>query len=261
MIRRAMTMTTAILIGSVFTLAGCDWMPGRPTVPEVDRGNPSSIHGFTPLWSINCQGCHGEQGLWGAARPLNDPLYQSLVTDEWLKATISNGVPGTLMPPHSVDNGGWITKIQIDELVAGMRTQWRGTPPSYAANSPAIINWKKTASSPAAGLKVFNTYCSTCHGENGVGAIAGSPIDASYLALVSDQMMRATIVCGRLDVGMPDWQGNLNGKPVPERAGLPPLSEQQVTDVLAWITSHRVEYPGQPYPASGNNSPGFRGDD
>jgi hypothetical protein len=74
--------------------------------------------------------------------PLNDPLFQSLVTDQWLQETISNGIPGTLMPPHSVDNGGWITDSQIEEIVSGMRTAWRGTPPAYAASSPAIINWK-----------------------------------------------------------------------------------------------------------------------
>ena len=250
-----------ILIVAITALVGCDWMPGRPTAPQVDRGNPASVHGFAPLWSINCQGCHGETGIWGAARPLNDPLYQSLVTDKWLQETISNGIPGTLMPPHSVDNGGWITDSQIEELVSGMRTAWRGTPPAYAASSPAIINWKKTKANVAAGRTVFNTYCSPCHGENGVGAMAGSPINSAFLALASDQMLRATIVCGRPDVGMPDWQGNLNGKPVPERAGLAPLSDQQVTDVLAWITSHRVAYPGQPYPAGGNTTPGFRGDD
>ncbi|MDP7069899.1 MAG: c-type cytochrome [Phycisphaerales bacterium] len=239
--------------------AGCDWMPGRPTTPEVDRGNPTTVHGFAPLWATNCQGCHGENGTWGPARPLNDPLYQSLVTDQWLRTTIADGINGTLMPPHSTANGGWMTDEQIDAVVAGMRTNWGGTPPSYAAASPAIINWRQSPGNADRGLVVFNSYCSPCHGENGVGAMAGSPIDPSFLALASDQMIRATIVCGRPDVGMPDWYGNLNGKPVPQRDGLPPLTVGQVADLLAWITSHRVEFPGQPYPASGNNDPGFRG--
>ena len=248
-----------LLLLMLLVTAGCDWMPGRPTVPEGNRGNPETVHGFAPLWATNCQGCHGEDGMWGPARPLNDPLYQSLVTDDWLRTTISDGIKGTLMPPHSIDNGGWMTEGQIDSVVSGMRANWATTPPAYAAISPAIINWGTSAGSAARGLKVFNAYCSPCHGENGVGAMAGSPIDSSFLALASDQMIRATIVCGRPDVGMPDWQGNLNGKLVPQREGLSPLTDGQVADVLAWITSHRVEFPGQPYPASGNTAPGFRG--
>ena len=247
----------ALVIANLALLAACDWMPGKPTAPEINRGNPASIHGFTNLWNVNCQGCHGETGMWGAARPLNDPLYQSLVTDEWLTSTISNGIPGTLMPAHAVSMGGHVTDEQIKEIVEGMRTHWTGTPPSYAAQSPAIINVKAPTGNVAAGLVTFNTYCSPCHGENGVGAMAGSPVDNSFLALASDQMIRATIVCGRPDVGMPDWQGNLNGKPVPQREGLAPLSNTQIEDLMAWITSHRVAFPGQPYSKDGNTSPGF----
>jgi cytochrome c oxidase cbb3-type subunit 3/ubiquinol-cytochrome c reductase cytochrome c subunit len=251
MIRRFLPIVTLIVA------AGCDWMPGKPTAPQIERGNAEAVHGFKNLWDTNCQGCHGQDGMWGAARPLNDPLYQSLVTDEWLTATVSNGIKGTLMPAHSIANGGRLTDEQISEIVSGMRAEWTGTPPSYAKDSPAIIEPQAKPGDPAKGLTTFNTWCSPCHGENGVGAMAGSPIDSSFLALASDQMILATIVCGRPDVGMPDWQGNLNGKPVPQREGLAPLSDTQIQDLLAWITSHRVAFPGQPYPPDGNQAPGF----
>jgi len=251
-------MRFTLLLTATILLGACDWMPGRPTAPEVDRGNPAAVHGFKPLWATNCQGCHGETGQWGPARPLNDPLYQALVTDAWLTATIADGIDGTLMPPHAVRNGGWMTDAQITEVVDGMRDHWRGSPPAYASASPAIINVGPPQGNAQRGLATFNTYCSPCHGQNGVGAMAGSPIDSSFLALASDQMLRATIVCGRPDVGMPDWQGNLNGAPVPQREGLAPLTAGQIEDVLTWIVSHRVEFPGQPYPDSGNNEPGFR---
>jgi len=252
-----MMRSTLALIGLGLAANGCDWMPGKPTAPQIERGNAEAMHGFADLWGSNCQGCHGADGIWGPARPLNDPLYQSLVTDDWLIATVSNGIDGTLMPAHSVSNGGRLTNEQIQEIISGMRANWMGTPPPYAAQSPAIINFKDTAGDPAKGLTTFNTWCAPCHGKNGVGAMAGSPIDSSFLALASDQMIRATIVCGRPDVGMPDWQGNLNGTLVPQREGLAPLSTTQIEDLMAWITSHRVEFPGQPYPTGGNTSPGF----
>ncbi|HCA38457.1 MAG TPA: hypothetical protein DEO92_02115, partial [Phycisphaerales bacterium] len=116
------------LVTAIALATGCDWMPGKPTAPQTERGNSEAIHGFVNLWGTNCQGCHGAEGTWGAARPLNDPLYQSLVTDEWLRTTVSDGINGTLMPPHSISNGGRLTDEQIQEIVSGMRSNWTGSP-------------------------------------------------------------------------------------------------------------------------------------
>lgn len=256
--KRARCHMPPVIILLCITLTACDWMPGKPVKPEVDRGNPESVHDFSALWKTNCQGCHGASGRWGPARPLNDPLYQALVTDDWLRSTIANGVEGTLMPPHAQQNGGWMTDQQIDVIVTGMRSRWRTSPPAYAAASPAIIHFKSGSGDLHRGQETFNTYCSSCHGHDGVGGSAGSPIDGSFLALASDQMLRATIVCGRPDLGMPDWQWNLNGVLVPEQSGLAPLTDGQIDDLMAWLTSHRQEFPGQPYPSTGNNQPGYR---
>ena len=38
--------------------------------------------------------------------------------------------------------------------------------------------------------------------------------------------------------GAPDWRTNVPGKP---------LSDQEVTDVVTWLASRRVQNPGQPY--------------
>jgi cytochrome c oxidase cbb3-type subunit 3 len=67
----------------------------------------------------------------------------------------------------------------------------------------------------------------------------------SFLALVSDQALRTIIITGRPELGAPDWRGNVPGKP---------MSDQEITDVVAWLASHRVQSPGQPYSAA-NNSP------
>jgi cytochrome c oxidase cbb3-type subunit 3/ubiquinol-cytochrome c reductase cytochrome c subunit len=39
-------------------------------------------------------------------------------------------------------------------------------------------------------------------------------------------------------LGAPDWRGDVPGKP---------LSDADVTDVVAWLASQRQKYPGQPY--------------
>jgi cytochrome c oxidase cbb3-type subunit 3/ubiquinol-cytochrome c reductase cytochrome c subunit len=61
------------------------------------------------------------------------------------------------------------------------------------------------------------------------------------LALVSDQGLRTIVITGRPELGAPDWRGNVPGKP---------MSDQEITDVVAWAASRRVQNPGQPYSAS-----------
>ena len=92
------------------------------------------------------------------------------------------------------------------------------------------------------GEAAFRTYCASCHGARGEGTPKGSAItDDSFLALISDQGLRTVVIAGRPDLGAPDWRGNVPGRP---------MSEQEVTDVVAWLASQRVQNPGQPYSAS-----------
>jgi cytochrome c oxidase cbb3-type subunit 3/ubiquinol-cytochrome c reductase cytochrome c subunit len=60
---------------------------------------------------------------------------------------------------------------------------------------------------------------------------------------MSDQGLRTIVIAGRPELHAPDWRGYVKGKP---------MSDQEVTDVVAWLASHRVEAPGQPYAASGD---------
>ena len=42
----------------------------------------TSVTDFSTLYEDNCAGCHGRDGRFGAARPLNDPLYLALIGKE-----------------------------------------------------------------------------------------------------------------------------------------------------------------------------------
>jgi cytochrome c oxidase cbb3-type subunit 3/ubiquinol-cytochrome c reductase cytochrome c subunit len=57
---------------------------------------------------------------------------------------------------------------------------------------------------------------------------------------MSDQGLRTIVIAGRPELNAPDWRTYVKGKP---------MSDQEVTDVVAWLASHRVEAPGQPYSA------------
>jgi len=66
----------------------------------------------------------------------------------------------------------------------------------------------------------------------------GSIVDGSYLALISDQGLRSIMIAGRPDEGMPDWRTD----------GAQPMTDQQITDIVAWLATKRTVNPGQPYP-------------
>jgi mono/diheme cytochrome c family protein len=145
------------------------------------------------------------------------------------------------MPAFAQTAGGMLTDPQIDALVQGIRSWAKpdalagAVPPSYAP---------KSAADAKHGAEVYATYCSSCHGANGSGGKAGSIVDTSYLALVSDQDLRTNVILGRPDWGAPDWRGDVPGHP---------MSEQEISDVVAWLAAQRSAIPGQPYPNSAMN--------
>jgi cytochrome c oxidase cbb3-type subunit 3 len=215
--------------------AGCDQLPGKPT-PE-DRWKPATeITDFSQLYALNCAGCHGADGRLGAARPLNDPLYLALVSAATLRAMIAQGVPGTSAPALAQQVGGPLTDKQIDILVEGMRSRWGKAEnfnnvafPPYSLQDASS---KGSASGDSQrGAAAYQTYCAQCHGKDGSGGPKGrSVIDPAYLALVSDQALRTAVIVGRSDLGMPDWRSNIPGRP---------MSSQEISDVVAWLASHR----------------------
>ncbi|MCH2133266.1 MAG: c-type cytochrome [Phycisphaerales bacterium] len=234
----------ALLATSALTFAGCDWMPGKPT--EADKPViQTTITNFHVLWTTHCSGCHGADGRWGAARPLNDPMYLAIADQEYVTRVVTDGVGHTLMPPFGLPQGGPMTDEQIKIVVDGMWEHWSN--PAVASNLklPSISG---DTGSVSRGKSVFGTYCGSCHGDQGNGGLAGSVVDPSYLALVSDQALRSAVICGRLDLGMPNFAGYAGGHKSSKRADLSPLTDRQISDVVAWLASHRVEFPGQPYP-------------
>jgi mono/diheme cytochrome c family protein len=192
---------------------------------------------FDQLYGENCSGCHGANGTLAAARPLNDPVYLALSGSDRLRAVTADGVPNSLMPGFSTAAGGTLTDQQISIVVGGMLSRWGSgrelagvTLPAYAASAPGDAQ---------RGAAAFATYCAGCHGADGRGGKqAGSVVDGSYLALVSDQALRSAVVCGRVDLGMPDWRSQSPGHP---------MSEADIADVVAWLVARRPAFPGQPY--------------
>jgi len=216
-------------------IGGCDRLPGQPALAE--RWTPATeVTDFSRLYAQNCSGCHGTDGRLGAARPLNDSLYLALIGEDTLRTVIAQGAPGTSMPAFAESAGGSLTDQQIDILVKEMRGRW-GHPeefknvvfPPYSVQEAIAMG--SGPGNAQRGAVTYTTYCAQCHGgADGGEAKGGSVTSAAYLALVSDQALRTAVIAGRPDLGKPDWRTNLPGRP---------MSSQDISDVVAWLVSHR----------------------
>jgi cytochrome c oxidase cbb3-type subunit 3/ubiquinol-cytochrome c reductase cytochrome c subunit len=64
-------------------------------------------------------------------------------------------------------------------------------------------------------------------------------LDGTLLALLNEQTLRTTIIAGRPDIGEPDWRGHISGRA---------MTDEEITDVTAWMMAQKPATPGQPYP-------------
>ena len=235
---RYLVVTMAL---SLTLLTGCSSPPGQPQ-KDSEILAPNEIADFGILYSQNCAGCHGAGGRGAAAIALADPVYLGIADETAMRKVIANGVRGTSMPAFAQSAGGMLTDKQINLITSEIRSRWSrpgildgANPPPYAAKSPGNARQGEVA---------YGTYFASCHGTQGQGGPKGSNItNDSFLALVSDQGLRTIVIAGRPELGAPDWRGNVRGKP---------MSDQEITDVVVWLASRRVQNSGQPYSASSN---------
>ena len=238
----------ALMLAALLALAGCS-LRGKPGPgPEVPR--PDSVLDPVVLYRENCSACHGAEGKHGPAMTLGDPVYLAIVDDDALRTTISKGRAGTAMSAFAQKEGGMLTAQQIDAIIHGIRQRWSQpnvlsgvVAPPYAAKAPG---------NPQPGQAVYNTFCASCHGNgNQGGSKAGSVTNGAYLSLISDQGLRTLVIAGRPDFNAPDWRSNVPGHP---------MSDQEISDVVAWLAAQRRQPSPVPYTANSsstaNSSPG-----
>ncbi len=194
-------------IALVTGLLGCGHRTERYLLPE-------QVTDFAALYGANCAGCHGRDGREGPAPAINNARFLSLIGKEGLRAFIGKGIRGTPMPAFSEANGGSLTDRQIELLAAGMEAHW-SRPEELAGVS--LPPYSAALGDPVRGKGVYENACSECHAA---GAKGGSIVDPAFLALVSDQSLRTTVIVGC-------------------RGSRRLLTADEVSDVVAWICAHR----------------------
>jgi cytochrome c oxidase cbb3-type subunit III len=227
-----------ILLAVSLLCFGCGNLPGRPA-PNAIPTNPDDVTDFTVLYEKNCSGCHGRNGSGGPALPLADPVYLAIADESIMMKVAKNGIAGTCMPAFAKSAGGLLTDKQVEIIVKGIR-QRHANPNLLAGITPPPYSETKIGE-VSRGPEVYKTFCASCHGPDGKGGSkAGSIVNGSFLALLTNQELRTLTIVGRPDLNAPDWRNDLPGKP---------MSDQDISDIVAWLASQRPKYPGRPFAA------------
>jgi cytochrome c oxidase cbb3-type subunit III len=225
------TFSLAVMGTLALALAGCDWMPGKPLRSE-EIVAPMAVTNFLTLYNRNCAGCHGIDGNIAGSFSLNDPTYLAFVPRETLRKIIVHGVPNTLMPAFSLEQGGPMTDEQIKILMDGIEG-WK-EPPGLVSLPP----YSAPPGNAAAGKPLYETYVTALRARNGDAMFGDNFMaNAAFLGLSSDQHLRTLLTIGRPELGIPNYL-----EAIPDR----PLGDQDLDDMVAWLISQRKNEFGQP---------------
>lgn len=217
---------------ALVALTGCDNMPGRPKLEEQTLP-PDAVVDFQKLYRLNCNGCHGFDGNIAGSIAMDDQTYLAIVPKAKMREVIANGIPGTLMPAFSQAQGGTLTEKQIDILVDGIFA-WK----QAGATATDLPPYSAPPGDAVAGEATYAAYLASLQASAPATMFAdGFLTNPAFLGLTSDQHLRTLVIVGRPELGIPNFRTALNGGP---------LSNDQISDIVAWLISQRKNEFGQP---------------
>ena len=217
----------ALVLAAMLGTVSCARPQRRAAEAPVIR--PNEVADFDLLYGQNCSGCHGANGQGALSVGIGRPMYLAIADDATIRSVIEEGRPGTAMQAFARRAGGMLTDAQIEILVHGIRGHWTRPAQPGALDTANIPAYAAARPGDAErGHAVFAASCSACHGPDGRGVRAVA--DSSFLALVSDQHLRTVTIIGMPHLGMPDWRSHNK-----------PLSDADVTDVVAWLAAQRQQ--------------------
>ena len=118
---------------------------------------PADVEAGSRYFSNYCAGCHGADGQSMSNANLSRGTFRRAVNDEELARIITNGLPGTAMPPAAFQ------PVQVSQIVAFLR------------EFPSIRSRQTNPGDAARGMQIFEgkSACLDCHRVNGRGSRLG----------------------------------------------------------------------------------------
>ena len=189
---------------------------------SVYAADSATIKEGEQLYNQNCSVCHQADAIGkpGFAPSLTNPELLSISSDKFFEGTIRDGRTGTGMPPFS-----HLGRKNTKAIVAYLRSHT-----TLPNRSETVDAQAKSFGDERKGKQWFNDICSTCHGVNGDGYIAGGTGTAigkaGFLNKASDGFIRETIKYGRSNTRMLGFSGP---------TAMANMDDQEIDDVIAYM--------------------------
>jgi len=152
--------------------------------------HPASLSG-PQMYLALCAQCHGKdlKGYVADNAPsMISPTFLESATDDFLRASISTGRPGTAMAAYSDKLGGPLDDAAITRLVAYIREQG-----PKAKELPAVPK-----GDPKKGEALYaKAACGTCHGDSTIRRDSIHLANTMFLVQATDSFIKHAIVNGR----------------------------------------------------------------
>jgi cytochrome c oxidase cbb3-type subunit 3 len=182
--------------------------PAAPTLtPPPGAATPAVAQGRA-LFGKYCALCHGKQAEGYAADnapSLVSTTFQASATDDFLRAGISRGRPGTAMAGYSKAVGGPLDPMDIEAILAFLR-----------ANRPHPVDLPPgiAVGDAVKGKVIYDTQCAKCHGTPTQRVDAVHLANPMLLETASDAFLRYAIENGRPGTRMDPWRGKLDPRQI-----------------------------------------------
>jgi cytochrome c oxidase cbb3-type subunit 3 len=200
----------------------------RDRVRAAKLGEREFARDGATLFGAFCSGCHGRDGM-GRRLPglvsfpsIANRDFLSLVSDDFILRTVSEGRPGRRMPGWAKDGG--LRPDEARAVVAHLRTLSSGATVQPDTQPP---RWVKADA--VYGKRVFETTCGGCHGMQGQGGEGPALNNKVLLETATDTYLFETIGRGRRGTVM---AGFLEASPV-----RPALARSDIEAVIAYLRS------------------------
>lgn len=182
----------------------------------VLAANPVADQGGQ-LYAKFCATCHGVAGngyMADNAPSLRTATFLATASDDFLRAGISRGRPGTAMAGYGQAVGGPLSVKDVTAIIEYLRV---GAPPRVVLPSAPVVGDAKQ------GKTIYDAQCLRCHGTRTQRSTAVHLANAVLLETASDAFLRWAIENGRPPTSMVPWKGA--------------LATRQIDDVVAYLRS------------------------
>jgi cytochrome c oxidase cbb3-type subunit 3/ubiquinol-cytochrome c reductase cytochrome c subunit len=202
---------------------------GRSSPPPLPP--PTDLTDGQQLYARFCALCHGPEARGYAADnapSLVSATFLASASNDFLRAAIGRGRPGTAMAGYGPGVGGPLTLGQMDAILAHLRKG--GPPPVPPPPGPIGGNVER-------GKAVYTAECAKCHGTPTQRLNAVHLANPILLETATDGFLRLAVEEGRPGTPMLPFKGR--------------LGPGQIEDVVAYVRSMAVEPVAPVVPAPG----------